>query len=153
MSLTFTGLSPDAPVAPVASELHLMMTDDSRVARKVLLVDDDDHVRRLTQRMLEAAGYEVETVSGGEEALTLARSLAHVDILITDVVMPGMMGGAVARAISAMFPEAHVLLMSGFMEDASVIANVAAGKWRYLAKPFTGEQLRLALSAAMNSRL
>ncbi len=104
---------------------------------QILLVDDDDAVRNFALRALTDAGHQVVAVSSGQEALAAAKNLSHIDVIVTDVVMPGMMGGAVARSLTAIFPDARVLLVSGYIDDASVITNVAAGNWAYLVKPFT----------------
>ncbi len=107
------------------------------MSQQILLVDDDDAVRNFALRALTDAGHQVIAVSSGQEALAAAKDLSHIDVIVTDVVMPGMMGGAVARSVTSIHPDARVLLVSGYIDDASVITNVAAGNWAYLVKPFT----------------
>jgi two-component system cell cycle sensor histidine kinase/response regulator CckA len=114
---------------------------DSKAARRILLVDDDEQVRTFATRALERAGFTVMATGDGADALRIAKSLDHLDVLVTDVVMPSMMGGAVARSISTLFPSAEVVLMSGLVDDANVIDRVASGKWGFLAKPFTAAEL------------
>ncbi|WP_411279045.1 response regulator [Gemmatimonas sp.] len=120
--------------------------------QQILLVDDDDGVRAFTRRALTAAGHQVVAVSSGREALAAAQDLSHLDVLVTDVVMPGVMGGAVARAVAGIFPDARVLLISGYIDDPSVIDNVASGTWAYLAKPFTMVQICEAVDQLVRAR-
>jgi len=81
-----------------------------------------------------------------------AQDLSHLDVLVTDVVMPGVMGGAVARAVAGIFPDPRVLLISGYIDDPSVIDNVASGTWAYLAKPFTMVQICEAVDQLARAR-
>lgn len=119
---------------------------DSGSARCILLVDDDEQVRTFATRALERAGFQVMATGDGADALRIARSLDRLDVLVTDVVMPSMMGGAVARSISTLFPEAEVVLMSGLVDDANVIDHVASGRWGFLSKPFTAAELEEIVS-------
>jgi two-component system, cell cycle sensor histidine kinase and response regulator CckA len=119
---------------------------ESKVARRILLVDDDEQVRTFATRALERAGYDVVAAHDGTEALRISRSLDRLDVLVTDVVMPSMMGGAVARTISTLFPTAEVVLMSGLVDDATVIDHVASGRWGFLSKPFTASELEEVVS-------
>ena len=114
---------------------------DSKASRRILLVDDDEQVRTFATRALERAGFTVMATGDGADALRIAKSLDRLDVLVTDVVMPSMMGGAVARSISTLFPSAEVVLMSGLVDDANVIDHVASGKWGFLSKPFTAAEL------------
>jgi CheY-like chemotaxis protein len=122
------------------------------VPQQILLVDDDAAVRQFIFRALTSAGHRVVAVSSGQEALAAANKLSTIDVIVTDVVMPGMMGGAVARSITHLFPEARVLLVSGYLDDASVIPHVATGQWGYLAKPFTIRELCDAVDHLIRAR-
>jgi len=137
------GRLPD-PFAPILTGIP--------VPQQILLVDDDDGVRAFTRRALTAAGHQVVAVSSGREAVAAAQDLSHLDVLVTDVVMPGVMGGAVARAVAGIFPDARVLLISGYIDDPSVIDNVASGTWAYLAKPFTMVQICEAVDQLARAR-
>jgi signal transduction histidine kinase len=100
------------------------------VARgRVLLVDDDDQLRRLTERMLRKAGYHVVPAGNGPEALAAARRETF-DILLTDMVMPGMSGRDLARELVAEHPQIRVVFMSGY-HAASPMPD-----WQFIAKPF-----------------
>jgi len=95
----------------------------------VLLVDDDEGVRRLTERMLRRAGYDVITASTGPDALSIARS-EKLDLLLTDMVMPGMSGRDLARELMREHPETRVVFMSGYHQGTPIHG------WQFIAKPF-----------------
>ena len=117
------------PQAPEAS---------CRGSETVLVVEDDPSVRELTARALERGGYRVLAAAHGAEALELARRLdAGIDLLVTDVVMPGQSGPEVAEAMSARYPGLKVLYVSGYTEDAIGHHGVLDGGMEFLSKPFT----------------
>jgi two-component system cell cycle sensor histidine kinase/response regulator CckA len=101
----------------------------------LLVVDDDDNVRRVTERLLRHAGYTILAASSGPEALAIARKHPEIDLLLTDIVMPGMSGRDLAQEISVLRPAMHVIFMSGYHQHAP-ISNT-----QFLAKPFTRTEL------------
>jgi signal transduction histidine kinase/ActR/RegA family two-component response regulator len=107
----------------------------------VLLVEDEPGVRAVAHKVLEACGYEVVTASSGEEALErcLGRGL-EPDLLITDVVMPGITGSQLVAHLRTHRDGLPVLYTSGFTEDAVVHHGVASGE-HFLSKPFTPADL------------
>ncbi|MFN8574793.1 MAG: PAS domain S-box protein [Gemmatimonadaceae bacterium] len=108
----------------------------------ILLVEDEDSVRRVTSRSLRAAGYVVHEAANGEEALALlAREDLAFDLLMTDVVMPGVGGRAVADAARKQSPNTHVLFMSGYTDDAVVRHGVSHSEVAFLQKPYTVHSL------------
>jgi len=100
----------------------------------VLLVEDQPEVWRVARRSLEQAGYRVLAASSGEEALSIAAGGGDIDLLLTDVVMPGMGGLALAARLRAARPGLRVLLMSGYADGAELGDGPLAGP--LLAKPF-----------------
>jgi len=118
----------------------------------VLVVEDDDLVRSLTQRLLEAAGYEVLNARSGADALELMRIQGEqIDLLLTDVVMPGMHGPELARESQKLRPGLATVFTSGFTEE--VAANhVGAPVGHLLAKPFSPEELVDAVRQALAER-
>jgi two-component system, cell cycle sensor histidine kinase and response regulator CckA len=106
----------------------------------LLLVDDDDAVRRVLARMLRGAGYLVHDYSSGESAVEFVRCHAGpIDLLVTDTVLPGMSGIEAAEAIRRLRPTLPVLQMSGYMKrDVSPPEDCA---YHFIAKPFRGDQL------------
>ena len=107
----------------------------------VLLVEDEPGVRAVAHKVLEACGYTVVTASSGEEALErcLGRGL-EPDLLITDVVMPGITGSQLVAHLRTHRDGLRVLYTSGFTEDAVVHHGVASGE-HFLSKPFTPADL------------
>jgi signal transduction histidine kinase len=107
--------------------------------RTVLLVEDDETVRRVAARCLERAGYRVLAVGDGEDALRIAAATPGIDVLVTDVVMPGMSGPRLADHLRAARPGLPVLYMSGFSRDLPESLQPPPGS--LLQKPFTPERL------------
>jgi two-component system cell cycle sensor histidine kinase/response regulator CckA len=104
----------------------------------VLIAEDDMAVRRVAERILDGAGYTVVSAGGGAEALELLDSPgADFDLLLADVVMPGMRGDDLARRAVAMRPGLHVLFMSGYSDNAPP-SNLGptAGSVSFIDKPF-----------------
>lgn len=121
----------------------------------VLLVEDEPVVRSLAKRILTEAGYSVTASAGPEEALSLASDPENVfDILLTDVVMPGMNGRELADAAVAVRPDLAVVFMSGYTDNIMETHGVVATGVRFLAKPFSPHQLRTEIREALDeSRL
>ena len=116
----------------------------------VLVVEDEDAVRAMAKRILGANGYAVLDVSGGFEALRLCeRPETEFDLLLTDVIMPGMLGTEVAKRARALRPGLCVLYMSGYTEPIGDAPEVKAD---LIEKPFTAsvflERVRAALDGA-----
>jgi PAS domain S-box-containing protein len=113
-----------------------------RTGETVLVVEDEAAVRAVAVRTLEAAGYRVLSADGGPAALELlARSAGKVDLLLTDVVMPGMSGIEVARAMQARQPSLRVLYMSGYATDTVARHGGLELGDALLTKPFTPSAL------------
>ncbi len=105
----------------------------------VLVVDDDPAVRKHIAALLRRVGYAVLTAASAEDALTmLPAQAAAVDLLITDISMPGMDGVALASRFSALQPNTPVLLISGVYDH---VEGISGKLWRFLPKPFTGTAL------------
>jgi PAS domain S-box-containing protein len=120
----------------------------------VLLVEDDDELRRLTSEILQASGYTVLEAGDPLEALTLCdrRDGKPIDLLLTDMVMPAMRGPELAATLSETRPGLTVLFMSGYA-DESVTSPQAGGPGRaFLEKPFTPHDLTRAVREALASR-
>ena len=108
----------------------------------VLLVEDEEAVRKLGERVLSAAGYTVLAASNGPDALALCLQHAGaIDILLTDVVMPQMSGRQLAEQALANRPQMKVLYASGYTEDAIVHHGVLNPGVRFISKPFSAVDL------------
>jgi CheY-like chemotaxis protein len=118
----------------------------------VLLVEDAPAVRDVARRTLERYGYRVIEASTGEVALGLAGKLGErVDLLISDIVMPGMGGRAVADQLTALNPTLKVLFMSGYTDDAIVRLDVLSAATWYLQKPFSPATLARKVREVLDS--
>jgi two-component system, cell cycle sensor histidine kinase and response regulator CckA len=108
----------------------------------VLLIEDDAVVRQLTARILRRQGYEVLVATHAEEALELAADHGQrIDLFLSDVVMPGESGPSVIERLSAARPSTKVLFVSGYPGDDISRRGVDEGSFRFLAKPYSSEQL------------
>ena len=106
----------------------------------VLVVEDDTQLRRLTHRALASQGYTVLEADRGSTALDIARRhKGHIDLLLTDVIMPDTNGRKLAETIKAARPGMRVLYMSGYPDGAITSHGVLEPGVAYLAKPFTTE--------------
>ncbi|EDM73637.1 multi-sensor hybrid histidine kinase, partial [Plesiocystis pacifica SIR-1] len=142
-SHTQAELAPAPTHVPVGGDEH------------VLVVEDDPGVQRLVALLLGGHGYQVHTASGGEAALALAEELraqgSQLDLVLTDVVMPGMTGPEVAEAVRTLHPGVATLFMSGYTNDAMVRHGIATGGANFLQKPFTRPSLLQTVRSALDS--
>ncbi len=116
---------------------------------RVLVVEDQDPVRRQAVRILEAAGYEVAQASGGAEALG---DWKPIDVLLTDVVMPGMTGHELVERALAKSPGLAVVYMSGHTEDIVLLDAAREREIHFVQKPFTRDSLLAVVAAAISAR-
>jgi PAS domain S-box-containing protein len=138
---TFTLWFPAAD-AEVDVQTPLLAPALDRGDEVILLVEDEEELRRLAVRELDRRGYAVVVASAGAEALEVAHSLdGRIDLLVTDVVMPGMSGIELAAKVSELWPLLPVLFVSGHLDEGSVGRNPMADDADLLAKPFTPDQL------------
>jgi two-component system, cell cycle sensor histidine kinase and response regulator CckA len=115
------------------------------MAQTILLVDDHRSVRTAVKTVLERAGHDVLVAPTGERAVEIAKGHpGPIDVLLADVVMPGMDGFEVARSISALRPRARVLFMSGHLGSAYA-EDAASSRGSFIPKPFAAADLRQAL--------
>lgn len=115
------------------------------VGSQVLVVDDQDTIRKLERRMLESQGYEVHEASGGAEAIAFLASGRPLDLLIADLDMPEIRGEEMVRRIRMTRPGIKVLFVSGHIDslmDARSLEDTEA----FLEKPFTGPGFAQAVS-------
>jgi two-component system, cell cycle sensor histidine kinase and response regulator CckA len=126
-------------------ELAVMATPTPRALR-IMVVDDEEAVRRYADRVLRAAGYRPVLAANGFEALRLAASMGGVDALVTDLMMPEMNGAELARRLRQDMRELKVLYVSGFCDR--VVDNEArqSGRDAFLEKPYSIKALEQAVS-------
>ena len=121
------------------------MANGSAVAPIILLVDDEPAVRDVQRLTLEAEGYVVKEAASGDEGLAAIRPPAHIDLLVADLVMPGLSGDEMVRQIRTMRPDPRVLYVTGYI-DRLMDARPLWEREAFLEKPFSVAGLREAVS-------
>ncbi len=125
-----------------------------RGTETILLVEDEDAVRRFTALALRGSGYTVLTAEDGEEALRVATSYTGpIHLLVTDVVMPRLGGRQLAERLRASHPEARVLYVSGYTDDAVIRHGVHEAGANFLHKPFAPSELARKVRAVLDEPL
>jgi CheY-like chemotaxis protein len=139
---TFRVYFPALPAVERPGDAEPQVAEPAGGTEVVLLVEDEEGVRRLTRNLLERLGYRVLAAPGGAEALEAAAGHeGEIDLLITDVVMPQMSGPQVAEALVPLHPGMKVLFVSGYADDAVARHGVLGAGKAFLQKPFTAAAL------------
>lgn len=115
---------------------------------RVLVVDDEADVLELCRRLLEREGYWVITAKDGQEAINKAREYP-IDLLLTDIKMPGMSGLEIAQAMKAMDPNMVCITMTGYSTMSTAIEALRLGVDEFVVKPFTPEELLSSINKAL----
>ena len=137
-----------ASVVPVFSEPR-----PSSGSETILLVEDEQAVRSFARRALEQHGYSVLEAADGAQALLLAAAhVTPIDLLVTDVTMPGLQGHQLAQQLTAGHPGLRVLYISGFAEEAVNARVMLGGGVAFLAKPFGADELCRRVRGALDGR-
>jgi two-component system, cell cycle sensor histidine kinase and response regulator CckA len=118
----------------------------------VLVVDDDAAVRELTRAILTRFGYQVTDVSHPHAALRLAREGQRFDLIVSDVVMPGMDGSEMIRELTAIAPGFEFLYISGFADASHADAALQCDAAHFLGKPFTPAALATKVRELLDAR-
>jgi CheY-like chemotaxis protein len=132
---------PRADVAQVAVETPPLVTAPHIGTDTVLVVEDAEGLRELTRKLLQRMGYTVLTAANADEALSVFEQNPSIDLLLTDVVMPGTSGPELSKRLVERRSALKVLYMSGYTEDAIVHHGVLNPGIAFLHKPFTSETL------------
>lgn len=147
------------PVAEGIAAVHGIQTvegyDDSDVlpSLTMVLAEDDDGVRMATKFILENTGHRVMDAENGVEALEILKRLSDVDLLVTDVIMPGGMSGRdLAEAARAINPHLKVLFTSGYADGRLSMGDIIPGATAFVSKPYTKESLIDAVRSLWFSR-
>jgi len=129
------------PAQPLVAAIHAPALP-RQMAGLAVVVEDQAAIRRTMMRSLQNAGFNVIEACTAEEALAIVQDLeARVDLLVTDVVLPGLSGIKLADALRGRQPDLRVLVCSGYMgheQDTGIVLNERTA---FLAKPFTGHEL------------
>jgi signal transduction histidine kinase len=141
-----------AAVAPVASRSPALVPSQAVGTEAILLVEDDDRVRRIVAQILGRVGYEVVEARGAHEGLQLAEVNRHkLKLLLTDVVMPRANGKLLAERVTELCPRVKILYMSGYTDDV-LSATGSLTNASFLQKPFTPETLTRKVREVLDLR-
>ncbi|KAF1034460.1 MAG: Cyclic di-GMP phosphodiesterase [Burkholderia lata] len=127
-------------------------SDDAGGVPSILLVDDEPSVLSALKRVFRPAGYEILTAESGEAALEVLAS-TEVDLIVSDMRMPGMSGAEFLARARSLYPDTMRILLTGYAEIASVVQAVNdGGVYRYLNKPWDDHDLLLTIEQALEQR-
>ncbi|GAB1693334.1 PAS domain S-box protein [Krasilnikovia sp. M28-CT-15] len=150
---TFRILLP-AVTADTAAQGDAATAVGGNVGRRILVVEDDAEVRRITVRILEGEGYQVSQAEHGRAALERIQRRPF-DLLLTDVIMPEMSGSRLAETVRIQYPGVRILLISGYSEETAKVQHLVLDGIPLIHKPFTADELldavRQALGVTTNS--
>ncbi len=119
----------------------------------ILIVEDDEQVRRMAARILTSAGFKVlVAASGGEAIIACEQEEAPIHLLVTDVIMPGLNGRELAGRLIALRPALKVVFMSGYNDDSIARLGVLDASVRFVGKPFSPTELTNAIRDALDDR-
>ena len=135
---------------PADTRIVQEVLDFSSGGETILLVEDEPAVRRMAAEVLLSAGYRVLAAPSGADALRIAaKHEGRLDLLLTDVVMPGMTGPELARQFKILYPHLRTLYISGYTDDTIGKHGALGEKVRVLQKPFTHETLAQSVCEAL----
>jgi two-component system, cell cycle sensor histidine kinase and response regulator CckA len=118
----------------------------------ILIVEDDPEVLQMVTSILKSAGYQVLCAHNGDEALKAARQQdGAIDLVLTDIVMPGMSGGELVRRLQLIKPKIHSLYMSGYTKYTVVSPGTLESVNSFIWKPFTPSDLLLKVREVMEA--
>lgn len=148
----FTILLPALPVSELESSKREVTLELPAGSETILLVEDESSVRQFVHRVLGRHGYRVLDAADGQEAIREAERLgARIDMLLTDVVMPGMKGPDLAHRLCKMNPNLRVLFISGHVGEAFTSHEFSDDETHFLQKPFTPSDLLAKIQLVLNS--
>ncbi|MEJ5363198.1 MAG: response regulator [Spirochaetota bacterium] len=120
------------------------------ILAKILIVDDEDIVLKSCLRVLQKLDYEIETAYSGQTALDNLEKKKY-DIVVTDLMMPGMDGMQLLEEIKKRYPEVIVIIFTGYATVETARQALKAGAFDYIPKPFTPDELRNVIENAVKS--
>jgi len=151
---TFEMFFPQTKAVATPAATAMPLNEASRGTEIVLLAEDEDSVRTVAKEALERRGYRVLAAADGPSALALARACSgRIDLLLTDVVMPGMNGRELAEALLIERPGTRVLFASGYTDDAVLLHGVRTDEVAFIQKPFTPPALMQRVREVLDSPL
>jgi CheY-like chemotaxis protein len=153
MGTTFTALLPASEVPPAAIESPIVGTR-THGGETVLVVEDEDALREVTRRILARNGHTVLTASSGAEAIQMSEEHdGAIHLLLTDVVMPQMLGKEVAERVRAIRRDIPVLFMSGYAQPVLASQGTMDDGVTLLEKPFTEASLMAMVRKVLDAEV
>ena len=150
---TFKVYFPCVNVSAVAARLKMDMAESPRGTETILIVEDEEIVRRLASQALGVKGYRIlEAANGGEAEVISERYRDRIDMLLTDMIMPGVRGNELAARLLQHHPNMSVLYMSGHTENVIVQDGTLDANFNFLAKPFTPGTLTQRVRMILDSK-
>ncbi len=129
-----------------------MMTDIKRGSETVLIVDDEPHVLQVSKKILEALGYRVFEAAGGEKGIALYRDKKdEIDLVVLDMIMPGLSGSDTFNLLKKINPEARIVLSSGYSLDGQAQEIMDKGCQGFIQKPFNVKSISVKLRDVLDS--
>lgn len=129
------------------------MSQESSARPTVLVVDDEEDLRDIMRRMLERRGFDTLVAGDSEQAIAACRDHpGDIDVLVTDLGLPGASGGDLSRTACALRPDMGVVYVSGLPKDIAVTKGLIAEDALLVKKPFTSELLIEALRVVIAQR-
>ena len=139
------------PLPPVRADADARAKSGSRKTARVLVVDDELHVRSMVGSTLERQGYEVKLASSGREALEIL-AMNNFDLVLTDIVMQDLNGIALLERIHAQHPNLPVVMVTAIHDISVAIDSMRRGAYDYLLKPFERDHLLTTVQRALDHR-
>jgi len=118
---------------------------------RILVVDDEESVRNLLQRILKEVSYDVVTAANGQEALDKVSQL-NIELVLLDIKMPGMSGMEVLQQIAANWPETCVVMATAVGDAPTAVEAMKLGAYDYITKPFNRDDVVLKVRRALEKR-
>lgn len=117
----------------------------------ILLIEDEELTARVTRRLLELLGYQVQVVTRGDDALRVIEAGTQFDLLLTDVRLPGMTGPELYRQVAKLRPGVPVVFMSGYTADLLADQGISEAGTLFLQKPYSHDELAAKIRAALDA--
>jgi len=137
---------PAASASLPTADVDAPREDAASGSETIMVVEDDEAVRKLVRDTLEKQGYRLLVAASGPEALSIAERFdGPIELLVTDVVMPQMSGKQLAERLKVVRPQTQILFISGYTESAIVQTGAQGDSSRFLQKPFTPSMLSRAV--------
>jgi len=141
---------PDQKPSPTALDVDASLAEEAGSDEVILVVEDEERVRKTAVRILQHQGYQVHDASTAEEALRLVDELPRLDLMFTDVVLPaGMNGPELVRRVCERRPDVRILLTSGYAQNVGLRDLLATEPVEFLEKPYRRELLTGAVRAML----